>query len=584
MAINLKVAYYRRLRSADIDINGTALVCGFNNHGKTSLAQAVRAVLTGLPLVAPGDAEAKRLKKDAKALVTDGEKQGMATITADAGAARVIWPECEYNTKGTPPKASTYAAGVDGQTIFDLPPKERMDALREAIGANPTEAETATFLAERGIPEPVIKHAWGVVHAEGWDGALSRAQKKGAELKGAFKEATGGETWGPEKGKGWKPAGWNPAWDTTEPTEFERAVASARADLEEFLRQSGAASAEAERKKHLVAGIPTLKAQIEQGEAALAAVSDEIAAVEAEGATLKGQTVVLEADCPHCEKPIQVVVAAGQWSWPQHHQTVPLSLQKPEKKGTKKNAKADQDRAAALDGKSDRLRRDSDGIKRALAAAKTDLERAEAIEAAGVQEGPTEGDKEKEAELRGRHDAAVAASEKAASRERAAAIHEKLCINQALVAALGPTGVRATVFGRCLGEVNQDIAALAGHVDFKSVVLHEDGRITADDLPWRDLSGSSRLRLSVLMQVAIARREGAPMIVVDIEDAIDRKHISRLLTMVSASKMPALICCHVPSMERIPVLSSKRAVDLGIIGRTYWVADGVVAPYAPAEE
>src|SRR5450432_2183058 len=98
------VQNFRGISEAQIAISPIALITGKNGAGKTSIARAVAAAVTGKAV--PYD---KVTKKDCAVMLRTGTRMGSVTIVTDEGSTTVEWPKAEAQSDGKPPFASPIA-------------------------------------------------------------------------------------------------------------------------------------------------------------------------------------------------------------------------------------------------------------------------------------------------------------------------------------------------------------------------------------------------------------------------------------------------------------------------------------------
>jgi len=106
--MHVSIRNYCAIERADLDLERIALVAARNEQGKTCVAEAVQAVLSGVPITRPGVT-----KKDAAILVKDGANS--CTIMAADGdqTAIVELPKGAFVGKGaTDLRASPVAVGL----------------------------------------------------------------------------------------------------------------------------------------------------------------------------------------------------------------------------------------------------------------------------------------------------------------------------------------------------------------------------------------------------------------------------------------------------------------------------------------
>ena len=93
--ISIRVRNFRGCEAAEIELDPIALVAGRNGAGKSSLAQATGAVLTGetLPF-------GLATKGSAAALVKSGAQEAIVYLKGDNGMAHIEWPACAATSDG----------------------------------------------------------------------------------------------------------------------------------------------------------------------------------------------------------------------------------------------------------------------------------------------------------------------------------------------------------------------------------------------------------------------------------------------------------------------------------------------------
>jgi DNA repair exonuclease SbcCD ATPase subunit len=84
---------FRGIPEARIDISPIALITGHNYAGKTSIARAIAAAVTGRPI--PYD---KVAKKDCGVILRHGAKAGAVILSTEKGNTSVTWPKAEVSS------------------------------------------------------------------------------------------------------------------------------------------------------------------------------------------------------------------------------------------------------------------------------------------------------------------------------------------------------------------------------------------------------------------------------------------------------------------------------------------------------
>ena len=291
--ISIRVRNFRGCASAEIELDPIALVAGRNGAGKSSLAQATGAVLTGetLPF-------GLATKGSAAALVKSAAQEAIVYLKGDNGMSHIEWPACAVTSDGDPPGASAYAAGL--ASIALLPPKERAQVLGQYLRADPTREDLASALADVELGDDhVVTAVWKIIEDYGWDGAHSLRRDKGVELKGAWRQVTT-QNYGSRIGVTWAPAGWTLDLDGMTEADLEAAVEMARAEHE---RAIGAAAVSAAAREQMAAEAGELDARedsLRDAEKAAEELADMLDKAKEERTTLPPGNVEPGLPCPHC--------------------------------------------------------------------------------------------------------------------------------------------------------------------------------------------------------------------------------------------------------------------------------------------
>jgi hypothetical protein len=138
-------------------------------------------------------------------------------------------------------------------------------------------------------------------------------------------------------------------------------------------------------------------------------------------------------------------------------------------------------------------------------------------------------------------------------------------------------GVRAVVAARALAAWNETMSTIASEAGLPPVALTESMELTLNGRRFALLSESEKWRANFVMTLAIAKAEGAKMLLVDRLDVLVSDLRAGILKAIRASGIPALVAMSVPdkSPERLPHLSKAG------LGSVHWIEKGVVTalPY-----
>lgn len=555
--------HVRGLAQVELDLAGRiTAVLGPNRAGKTSLGLALASCLTGDLAPITGSSRGP----DKKLMVRAGETKAWANLTDGENEARARWPDGAFKTLGTPPRASRFAAGL--QRFTELSPKERAAAFAEIFPAQPSRAELDEALEEADGPA-ADDALWRSIEADGWDTSAQRASDAAKEIKGQWREATGGATWGSAAGASWRPDGWGTGLEAMTEDELTREVDEAKARQREAV--AGAAVAQDRR-----ADLETLAARAPEIEKSLATLREDLTGLEAELAAAREKRAGLGSDaaeraaltltCPECGAAplsIQRDPADGK------HKLAKITPMSPEEL---KQVRMD---IASADGTISNLNGRISALRVTIGGREEDLRRAkdagEQLAKMGKGSGSDAGADPAEA------DQAVARAEADLVMwrrwRRAGSLHEQIIRYVAIAAACGPGGARKKKLAAVLGDVNQRMAELSAAMRIPPVALGEDLEVTMGGAMWESLSGSEKWRAAALVQIEIARADRSAMVILDgadiLVDSGDREGLAKALLKAGQK---ALVTIATTARPEVDVFARAG------IGRMYWLENGRAVP------
>lgn len=571
--IAIRVRNFRGCEDADIICNSIALVAGRNAAGKSSLAQATGAALTGetLPFGLASKSSAGQLVMAGAANASielsansqDGEGEDLPSI------ARVEWPACQFSTEGSPPKASIWAAGLDHITRLDA--KERAQVLGKYLRADPERADLSAALHDAGLgEEEIIAAVWKLIEAQGWDEAYAVRRERGTEFKGRWRQVTN-HNWGTRIGVAWRPQkGWTLDLDTATEEDLVAARDAAKAAHEAAI---GAAAVSAAQREQLAAEAAELDQRkdalrdFEQSAEDFAAAHE---AAQAERAELPPADGDGGMPCPHCG----AFVVLRQ---------VDLATRVLEKAQPILGDELRARRAAIADadGKVGRIWGEWQTAQKAVELARARMQMAaeakNKLEMFGAEAVPAVDTAASRAAL----EAAEGRLNAWRQMMQAKDIHEKVVSNEKLLAILAPEGLRATKLVRVLDAFNRtQLAPLAAAAEWSAPTIAPDMAIAYGGRPYALLSTSEQYRVRAMLQLAFARLDSSSMVVLDAADVLDGTTRGGLFQMLDDAGLPALVCMTLTRPAHVPDLAAAA------LGASYWLEEGIcraLAHHAPME-
>lgn len=547
--MKLSIRNYRGVERADIEIAPIALVAARNGGGKTSTIQAMQAAVLRKAVMVPGGTIS-----GAGRFVRRGADGGSITLAGSGGSITIGYPKCKVGEDGTGPRIGEIAAGL--VRISGLKPADRAAALAPFMPkAKPTKDDLAAAMRDAGYSAESVEKTWASIEARGWDALHKDAAEHGTRLKGKW-ESVSNEDWGSEKAKTWRPAGWSDAIAASAPEDLAKAVALADDALLKALSAGAVGEHEAAglREKVLAAEHVDLTAREE-------AVTEAALALENAQAARRGLPAVTDnaQPCPHCGNAVLV---------DQPYKGAPVLKVAAVEAVDAATLKARRLAIADADGTVERLKGELTDAETALSQARRIIADGEAA-AAKLETQAGAGTQNLVDEAR----AALAAANEAVrirkAGDEAAGYFSTWVKNAALVAAVGPDGLRKAAMARALGDLNAALKACSEPAGWGTVRIDEALDLWLGAEAFADLSESLQFRVDVTVQVALAAIEQAECVLIDRADMLDSRGRNGLFNMLVAAGLPALVAMTANKAALVPDLGGMG------IGRTYWIENGV---------
>jgi hypothetical protein len=585
--ISCKITNFRGAASAEFSIDNITLIGGPNAAGKSSIAQAVGAALTGEPLPIRG------LKaSQAGVLVRGGTAAGQVAMCGPSGMVTIDYPKGKVATEGRPPFASPFAAGL--RTVIELPVKERSEILSKYLKSEPTRQDLEAAISDLDLAPEHLEKLWNAVQQQGWDGAHAAAKEKGAKLKGQWEDITA-ERYGSKKAETWLPGEWEPDLDGSSEDDLKARVTDARDALEAAIAAQAVDSSKLADLEALWARLPELRrhaeeaAQVRDNVTAVVAghretlqelkpkpeLLDQVEAarkaVQAVPPATKGSTLA----CPHCHGSVsmldgRLIPAAAQISDEEVERLKQQMLDAQFKLGEAERAmksELEARRGQAITRLED-AEKDLAKAAEAAAGKASELARAEAAdrELAERREQP-QGDVQDVDVCRNELARAEARLKAWQRKSQADNRHASIVANQFIADALAPEGVRLKKLEKSIGEFNRCLALICASAGWGTVTMDRELEASLNGTPYYLLSESEKWRARVSLQLAMAGLDGSEAVVIDGADIlVDRQLRNGLFRSLELHN--ALVCMAMRGPDELPDLDGHE------MGHAYWMGPG----------
>lgn len=542
------VKNFRGASRAEIPFEGVQIIAAPNGAGKTSIAQAVGAALSGAIMPVDGIT-----KTGSSILVKRGATHANVRLEGRAGYSEISWPEPELVSQGPRPDCSKTAAGLEN--AYEMTPKERAKFFTKLLNAEPTKGMFMLECKDAKIITNDAEVFWKDILELNWDGALSKHKDTGAKLKGQW-EAVTGEDWGAKKALTWEPKNLSStpleelqkSCDALK-TRYQKAVNDAAlfdVNLDELEKKSK------EADKHL----KEMESLREELEKAKAEIKD---AQQKQDAVKRITSLRTKYECPGCK--IHVVVKDGKLVKATASDGDTLELQKAMKENDEWSKIIEVLQQQAIKIQSEIA--EQNALANAGLKARDQLEKIKSKEKVETRPDCDSIAKElNEIQL-----AIKAREDKTKADNLAKQITEKI----ALVKMLQPEGLRQRAMALALTEFRKELASLCVIANSRPdakwdvVALTDDLQIEVGGAPWSLLCKSERFKALVTLQMAIAIRDKSRALLIDEADLLDDGGRNGLMAMVRSVGLPTLIFMTCPKDK-----AEKYALKIP----THWIQGG----------
>jgi hypothetical protein len=565
MTTTITVKNFRGIRSAEFTCSPLALACGINSQGKTSLANAVAACLTGRAI----EDTFELRKSEIGALIRDGATVATVDIIGDKGTARMVYPDAKLSTTGDAPRATVFATGL--ASIPTMPLKERAAALAPYMKADPTLDELLGALRDE-FDDETIKKCWESLKTDGWDLVSKRLEDMRARARASWEQVTG-ESFGSAKAKTWRPEGWSEDLFGGTSIEFltERRDEAQKA-VDKAVGSAAVEVSDLDKLRELAGEVDQRRLALDEAKTLVEGLQREKGQAEQRSFNTPLPENFAPLVCPHCQGKIRLQSVGNRNDGMKLEKAEPLS----EEENTRRRMLK-----AELDGALSNVNGRLGTATRSLAAAEQGYAEAQAAQ-------------EKIAAAAGRDETAASAAEEARAalqtagadllrfkrKQDAEAAYQRWNANDVFCAVLspGPQGLRAKKLAEATLSFNSAILLpLCTAAGWGRVEITEDFRVTLEGRVFPLLSDSDQMRVRIVLQVAMAKIDGSSMIVIDRAEALDAANKKKLMGLLIDQNICSLICMVVAAPSAVPDLAKAG------VGTTLWISDAVAVPIAEAQ-
>jgi len=545
--MDITIRNYRGVATADIAHEKITFIAGKNHNGKTSIAEAIAATLTGklIPI-------ADLLKRDIKKIVRDGAKDGSCKINDDGALALATWPDCKSVNDGKPIKnISLWDAGLE--SVLDLKPKDRGDALAKFIKADPTIEDLAKELRAVDLGPDVIDKLKKAVEVSGWQTMYLKAKERGAELKAQWAYITK-ERHGSQKAEGWAPAAYYPALGARTVEDLDDEIKAAKKDVEAGIAAAAVAGVEIDQLKAQAQDAPRYEDERKNAVKVYDELKAKIDTAQAEFNKLSD--VPKEQGCPHCGGILTIVNGEIKAYEGMNDDEV--------NERTARLAQVTKDLAEYRD-----LLKET-GEQKTIADQNLSRCRHAAAQLKDYEKNDEAGKWDKNLdECRARLEKAEIDRAALGAYEAATELNNGIKANKKIVDVLAPEGLRKTKLHEALSPFNKLLAELAEAAGWAQVRIDPDFNIFHNDRPILFCSASEKFKTRVIFQLAIGKLDNTRLVLIDGADIVVGTDRNGIFQAILAAGVPAIVFMSMGTAQAVPDLS-------GIGGRSYWIESGVL--------
>jgi energy-coupling factor transporter ATP-binding protein EcfA2 len=514
--VNISIQNFRGVRQAEFALSEITVVAGDNGAGKSSIAQALAAALTG-------QCPIRGLKKsDYHQFIHAGQAIARAEIKTEDGLAAISYPKGEGYREGVGPSSSPYAAGLISPV--DIDPRQAVEAWQVILQSMPTEKDLRAALA--GLTDDV-EIIVGLVNARGYDGAYLYLREEGTKLKGRWEQITG-DRYGTKKAETWRPEGFDlehaQALIGQSADVLAAKLEQAEADYKKAIATAAVSQDEREKLTRAAQGLVELEADFAQAQARLDEARE--AAVKAEEAyAARPPALPRLVDCPYCGKPLEIrngELCKGQGKLSE------AELKKREKQEAELFRQVNEARENEIN-----KRLTVNLNKQTLDAARAAAEKLAALPPAedALDPAPFEAAVREARQHLAWNEVTYAAAE----------AHQKIIALIGVVDLLAPEGLRKRKLEAALVYFNSALSVACDAAKWGRVKVEADLSVSYNGRPYAVLSESEQYRVRATLQTEIARLDKSDVLIFDRADLLTAPGRRGLWHLCRASGKRAVI-------------------------------------------
>lgn len=535
-------------------------VTGLNASGKTSIAVCLQALLArDVNPLGLSAADAKR------AYGHHGNSDGYATLELPEGD--LTWRAAAGTIAG-PPGGSLSAPEAVGLVDFTSKrsAKERAELFwsillppfEEVLGA--TKEALAAYM-----PPTDVSGVIEMLRERGWYPTESVFTERARDAKRQWRDVTT-RIYGSKVAEDWRPDGWLADYDRLTVERAEELVTVARESLFVLHQEHAISATDAQRAEEASGQIPGLRIKSEELSVSLREAEGEL---EARASALRGANIdIAEAEkayraaasladrhstplmCPHCSGAVVIVQDGG----------VRLSAVDEAAQQARKSLAGLSETLGQAQSSASRRREEEReatearaGVKKRLDAARWQLTRAEEDAA---RSGPVETEERISAiaSVESELEDAKRVVELVRARRDAARLHETIVRYEAIVKAVGPTGVRTRMLERGEARLNAGLRVLSEESGWPATLVERGGVIFVGSRPVALCSESERWRAQAALQLTLAALSGSKVVVMDRADMLDaegRAGLAKAIQRVANKLSISVVVCSTETGEAL---------------------------------